>query len=121
LPLTHNGKVDKRALPEAVMPQFGERTYIAPGNAVEKKLAEIWKRILHLEQVGVQDNFFELGGHSLLAMRLIAAIRKELQAEVTIKELFQFNTIENLSRYVAVQTTVNSEEQDLSKFEILNI
>ena len=119
LPLTQNGKIDKKALPKAE-PTTPDRPYVAPQTETEKKLSEIWKQILHLEQVGVQDNFFELGGHSLLAMRVIAAIRKELQTESNIKDLFQFNTIESLSRYIAVQATAHAEE-DSSKFEILNI
>ena len=64
LPLTQNGKIDKKALPKAE-PTLPDRPYVAPQTETEKKLSEIWKQILHLEQVGVQDNFFELGGHSL--------------------------------------------------------
>jgi aryl carrier-like protein len=75
LPLTPNGKVDRRALP--VPEGTGlEAEYIAPRNATEEKLAQIWAEVLKRERVGVHDNFFELGGHSLLAVTLIERMRR---------------------------------------------
>jgi len=69
LPLTSNGKVDRRALPvlRAALRKLGE--YVAPRSELEKILTEIWVQLLRIDQVGVQDDFFELGGHSLLATR----------------------------------------------------
>ncbi|MDQ6610395.1 MAG: condensation domain-containing protein, partial [Bacteroidota bacterium] len=97
LPLTANGKVDRKALPdpEAIEVQGGG--YTAPRNATEEKLAEIWEKILEVEQVGTNDDFFELGGHSLLAIRLISMIRKELGSEVKIGDVFDYPTIALLS------------------------
>jgi len=95
-PLTANGKIDKKELPE---PDADEVTkdYIAPRNEVEYILANVWQNVLSVRQVGITDNFFEIGGHSLLAMRLISQIRKELEVELSIKELFAYPTIEQLA------------------------
>ncbi|WP_244169909.1 non-ribosomal peptide synthetase, partial [Paenibacillus helianthi] len=82
MPLTSNGKVDRKALP---LPEEGwmrGNEYIAPQGVMEEQLAEIWKEVLGIEQVGRADNFFELGGHSLKATRLIAQVKKSLQVEL---------------------------------------
>ena len=103
LPLTANGKIDKRALPDPDATEILSDQYIAPTSEMEKKLVAIWQDILHLERVGIHDNFFELGGHSLLAMRLISAIRKELNMEVAVKELFFQPTVAALGAYLQTQ------------------
>nr|MBA2611842.1 amino acid adenylation domain-containing protein [Bacteroidota bacterium] len=98
--LTSNGKVDKRALPEPDLSYVLSDQYVSPDTEMELKLIVIWKDILRIERIGIHDNFFELGGHSLLAMRLISAVRKELQAEVMVRELFMYPTIAELARYI---------------------
>ncbi len=98
--LTPNGKIDKRALPEIEDDGKLRNIYIAPRNETEEILVSIWQRVLRLERVGVEDNFFDLGGHSLLAMRLISAIRKELNTEIEVKELFTYPVISELSDYI---------------------
>ncbi|MDX2093988.1 MAG: amino acid adenylation domain-containing protein, partial [Kofleriaceae bacterium] len=74
-PLTRNGKLDRKALPAPDAMQ-SKRAYEAPQGALEELLAQIWRELLRLEQVGRNDNFFELGGHSLLAIRLLAQLRR---------------------------------------------
>jgi aryl carrier-like protein len=82
MPLTANGKVDRRALPAPGVAS-AEGQYEEPEGETERKLAQIWADVLKVERVGRQDNFFELGGHSLLAVRLIQQMRREgLQCEV---------------------------------------
>src|SRR6202008_4845626 len=76
LPLTTNGKVDRRALPAPEGDAFARGGYEAPANEVEAALAEIWSELLGVEGVGRHDNFFELGGHSLLLLRLIPRMRQ---------------------------------------------
>jgi amino acid adenylation domain-containing protein len=119
LPLTNNGKVNRKALPKPKTVESDQ--YVAPRTEVERVLAEVWKELLHLDKVGVHDNFFELGGHSLMAMRVTAAIRREMMIEVTLKDLFHFSTVAALSRYIEVQKAMYSQEKDLSEFEIVNI
>jgi hypothetical protein len=78
-PLTANGKVDRKALPDPDASELLSHQYTAPRNEAEKILAAIWKDLLEVEQAGIHDDFFELGGHSLLAVRLISAIGRSLK------------------------------------------
>ncbi|HET9280163.1 MAG TPA: amino acid adenylation domain-containing protein, partial [Flavitalea sp.] len=103
LPLTSNGKVDKRALPEPGEFEYRSNEYAAPVTQTERDLAEIWNDIFGLKRVGIHDNFFELGGHSLLAMRLISRIRQDTLVEITIKDLFLNPTISQLSAHLDLQ------------------
>ncbi len=89
LPLTSNGKVDRRALPAPEGGGVVRGEYVAPRTAVEELLAAIWCEVLKLDRVGINDNFFELGGHSLLAMRLMARARDAFQAELPLRALFE--------------------------------
>ncbi|MCS4459771.1 non-ribosomal peptide synthetase, partial [Clostridium botulinum] len=99
MPLTANGKLDRRALPE---PNLDESLteYEAPRNKVEETLVKIWSKILGVEKIGINDNFFDLGGHSLKATILMSKIHKELNREVPLKELFKSPTIKDLSKYI---------------------
>ncbi|USP13462.1 non-ribosomal peptide synthetase [Vibrio gazogenes] len=101
MPLTANGKVDRRALPEPDETAFVVRQYEAPKNAMETTLADIWCQLLNVERVGRQDDFFELGGHSLLAVRLISEIQHRLHIEVTITELFEHSVLSALAMKLA--------------------
>ncbi|WP_338460410.1 non-ribosomal peptide synthase/polyketide synthase [Azotobacter vinelandii DJ] len=86
LPVTANGKVDLKALPE---PVATSATYVAPGTPLQTRLAEIWAKVLKAEQVGLTDNFFELGGHSLLATQVISRVRQSLGIELPLRALFE--------------------------------
>jgi len=101
LPLTRNGKVDRRALPS---PEFGQpdskEGHVAPRTQIEELLAEIWREVLKCSSAGVHDNFFEVGGHSLLAMRLIAQVRETFQVEMPISSLFEAPTLAGLGRLI---------------------
>jgi amino acid adenylation domain-containing protein len=89
LPLTLNGKIDRKKLAESLNGSLKrEVTYVAPGNYTEEKLVEIWQNILGRPQIGVNDNFFDLGGHSLKATRLSSQLYKHFDVKITLKELF---------------------------------
>ncbi|MBO9205113.1 MULTISPECIES: amino acid adenylation domain-containing protein, partial [Niastella] len=103
LPLTSNGKVDRKQLASFAIDTAITSRYIAPRNDTEKTLAAIWQQLLDVEQVGVEDNFFELGGHSLLAIRVISAMRKELQCEIAIRDIFDHPTIAALCNRIDQQ------------------
>ncbi|WP_205625370.1 amino acid adenylation domain-containing protein [Flavobacterium sp. ABG] len=104
MPLTSNGKLDKKALPDPDNSDLSTKEYVAPRTEIEEQLAAIWKNLLGIEKVGVYDNFFELGGHSLLATRLVSMIRKELSIEVSIREVFEYTTIATLGTHVSGQS-----------------
>ncbi|KZE78885.1 non-ribosomal peptide synthetase [Paenibacillus elgii] len=100
IPLTPNGKVDRRALPA---PEESVRTgteYVAPRTMLEEQLAHIWKDVLELPAVGIKDNFFDLGGHSLRATNLVSIIQKEMRKNVQLRDVFQHPTIEQLAQVI---------------------
>ncbi|HVI47173.1 MAG TPA: amino acid adenylation domain-containing protein [Chitinophaga sp.] len=100
LPLTANGKIDRRALPDPE--ESMQNAYVAPRNETEEKLVTIWQELLHKPTIGIYDNFFDLGGHSLLSIRLISKVRETLQVEISLATFFELATIEGLSRYISV-------------------
>ena len=104
MPLTPNGKIDKKALPAPDASEGTSNEYVAPRNETEEKLAAIWKELLKTEKIGVNDSFFELGGHSLLAMRLISSVRKEMKSEIAIKDIFLRPTIADLAIHIETQS-----------------
>ncbi|MCX2765210.1 phosphopantetheine-binding protein, partial [Aquimarina muelleri] len=73
-------------------------------NEIELELVKIWQELLGVDRVGIYDDFFELGGHSLLATRLVSMIRKELEVEISIREIFSHTTISSLGSHVSVQS-----------------
>jgi len=87
LPLTANGKLDRKALPAPERGAYWVREYEAPEGEAERALAEIWADVLKVERVGRYDNFFELGGHSLLVVRVIARLR-QVGLDVDVRTLF---------------------------------
>ena len=100
LPLTANGKVDRRALQllaptteQVGLPQM-------PQTTIEQTLATLWQKILGLERIGIHDNFFEMGGHSLLATQLMSRVRDAFQIEVPLRSLFETPTIAGLAQTI---------------------
>ena len=79
-------------------------TYVAPRNAIEERLAEMWENLLGVSPVGVEDSFFDLGGHSLIAVRLFANVKREFKVEFAISVLFEAPTIEKCAALIAAQT-----------------
>ncbi|SNR31532.1 hybrid non-ribosomal peptide synthetase/type I polyketide synthase, partial [Flavobacterium sp. ov086] len=104
MPLTSNGKLDKKGLPDPDSSELSSKEYVGPTTDLELQLVNIWQELLGVEKVGIHDNFFELGGHSLLATRLVSMIRKELMIEVSIREVFIHTTVSKLGTYVSAQS-----------------
>ena len=95
LPLTSNGKVDRRSLPSPTLDL--KSSFVAPRHQVEEIVARIWSEVLKLDRVGIHDNFFELGGHSLLAMQVVSRLRKTFDVEFPLRSLFETPTVANLA------------------------
>lgn len=97
IPLSSNGKVDRRALP---LPDGGahQSRPMGPRNDTERVLQAVWQRVLRRDAIGVQDNFFELGGHSLLAVVLVSELRRELNVEIPLSRIISCPTIESLAQ-----------------------
>ena len=98
IPLTQNGKIDRRALPAPELASSDK--YIAPRNPIEEILATIWAQVLKIEQVGINDHFFELGGHSLLATQLVSRIRNSFQVELPLRSIFAAPTVAELAELI---------------------
>jgi SAM-dependent methyltransferase/acyl carrier protein len=114
LPLTSNGKIDRRALPAPDPVQAGaEDSYVAPRTAAEATVAGIWCDVLHLKRAGVNDNFFELGGHSLLVTQVAARIRDRFQVDLPVRRLFEKPTI--AATAAAVEDLLVEEIRQLSE------
>ncbi len=98
LPVTPNGKIDRRALPAPeLQPAASESGFTAPRDTLEIELQSIWEKVLGVRPIGVTDNFFDLGGHSLLAVRLFAQIKERFNRDLPLATLFQAPTVEQLA------------------------
>ncbi|MCC5615453.1 amino acid adenylation domain-containing protein [Nostoc sp. CHAB 5836] len=115
-PLTPNGKVNRRALPEPTTsrPELGQ-TFVQPRTPTEEILAGIWRDVLGLEQVGIYDNFFDLGGHSLLATQVIALTRKAFGIELPLLSLFESPAIAPLAQKIATAKAPDRQELSLKR------
>jgi acyl carrier protein len=98
LPVTQNGKLDRRALPAPDPGQLSSRPdFTAPRNDAEEKIAAVWRQILKVERIDVHDDFFDLGGHSLAAMQVITRLRAALSATLNVTQIFNHPTIASLA------------------------
>ncbi|MFG6206639.1 non-ribosomal peptide synthetase [Pseudomonas retamae] len=106
LPVTANGKLDRKALPPAdAAPQ---QAFVAPQDALQKALAAIWEDVLGRERVGLEDNFFELGGDSIISIQVVSRAR-QAGIRLSPRDLFQYQTVRSLARVASLdqQTSVD--------------
>ncbi|MCH5610709.1 amino acid adenylation domain-containing protein [Pseudomonas syringae pv. syringae] len=99
MPLTANGKLDRRALPKPDVAR-SQQGYVAPRTAFEQRLAALWEQVLHVERVGLNDNFFALGGHSLLAVSLVGRIRETFDISIKLHDLLLLQTLGELADFM---------------------
>ena len=113
IPLTLNGKIDRRALPDAKISANSE--YVKPTNELEQIIADIWKEVLNLNKVGINDNYFELGGNSYNLIQTNSCLQKALGREIEIMKMFAYPTIHSLYKYLTEGETgkecVNIEKE----------
>ncbi|MDX6694480.1 MAG: hypothetical protein QOF02_2083 [Blastocatellia bacterium] len=116
MPLSPNGKIDRRALPTPEQTEMRQRpAYMPPLTDAERTIAAVWQEVLKVEQVGVADNFFELGGHSLLMMQVFNKLRGSFEQEFTVIDLFRFPTVSALAQFLnpsAQQQTAAAQAQE---------
>lgn len=116
MPLTPNGKVDRKALPAIGAAAAPARVYIAPRTDTEARLARIWSELLKVEQVSADDNFFEIGGHSLLATQLNPRIRDEFQVELSIRFLFASPVVADIA--MRIDLLLHEKATELRQSEV---
>jgi len=115
IPLSPNGKVDRKALPKPEVDQVSKKTYEAPRSETEQKVAAVWQEVLNLDKIGVEDNFFDLGGHSLLMVRAHRKLKDIVDKDITMVNLFQYPTINALSNFLSSDGIDQSSFDQLSK------
>jgi amino acid adenylation domain-containing protein len=108
LPLTANGKVDRKALPPIDGSPAGTSTFVAPRDGMESLIAGVWRDVLGCDAVSVRANFFDLGGHSLLLVQVQAKLAAALQRSIAVVELFQYPTIDALARHLGGREAATS-------------
>ncbi|TFY89458.1 amino acid adenylation domain-containing protein [Pseudomonas nabeulensis] len=108
MPLTANGKLDRRALPQPD-PEANRQQYVAPRNELEQTLAAIWAAVLNVQQVGLDDNFFELGGDSILSIQVVSRAR-QAGIHFSPRDLFQHQTVQTLAAVATRSERVTAEQ-----------
>lgn len=116
MPLTPNGKVDRRALPDPdhARPQLNT-PFVSPRTSIEKQLADIWAEVLDLAEVGIHDNFFDLGGHSLAAFQVISRVNNWFQLELPAHSLFQSPTVAEMALIITQSEAHTLNQKDLDR------
>lgn len=113
LPLSSNGKVDRKQLPEPEANQaVSSNTFVAPRNETEAELVEIWKTIFSVEKIGIDDNFFELGGDSILGIQIVTRSREQ-NINLNPRQIFEYQTVRELAK-AAENTKVIIADQEVS-------
>ncbi|MDQ6819888.1 MAG: amino acid adenylation domain-containing protein [Actinomycetota bacterium] len=109
VPLTRNGKTDRGALPSPVWEEHAPDAALVALSATEEQIAEIWRTVLGVEEVGAQDNFFNLGGHSLLAARVATQVRERFSIELSVRALFEHPTLSALAGQVEASRPTDAD------------
>ncbi|MBF2002107.1 MAG: amino acid adenylation domain-containing protein, partial [Synechococcales cyanobacterium M58_A2018_015] len=115
LPLTANGKVDRKALP-AIQPV--EQPFVAPQTAVEQQIAAIWQQVLNLEAIGIHDNFFDRGGNSLSATQALTQMRQQFQSDLSIRQFFTTPTIAELAQTLSSSPPAAEESISIKRASV---
>ncbi len=114
LPLTANGKIDRRALPEPDNRRPALNTpYAPPRDAYDSQLVALWEEVLGINGIGIHDNFFELGGHSLLATQIISRARAALGVEIPLRTIFAAPTVAQLAETIVERQAKIANEEEL--------
>ncbi|WMS87323.1 non-ribosomal peptide synthetase [Pleionea litopenaei] len=110
LPVTSNGKIDKRSLKVFEQQEHFTSDFVPAINELQQQVCDIWQECLGISRVGITDNFFAIGGHSLLATKVIGLCNKQLNRNLSVRDLFQYSTVEELAEYLQNLDSVTSTE-----------
>ncbi|NEQ40109.1 MAG: amino acid adenylation domain-containing protein [Okeania sp. SIO3I5] len=120
-PLTPNGKVDRKKLPNPDISNLSQTEYVAPKSETEQQIAEVWQDVLQLEKVGIYDNFFEIGGNSLLLIKVSAKLQKILKIQLQVVDLLKYPTIYILSQYIKGESISNNDSKEARNVRDTNL
>ncbi len=121
LPITPNGKIDRKNLPNTTDNDIIRREYVAPRNEIEEKLIGIWQEVLGIEKIGITDNFFELGGHSLKITKMLYKINENFGIELQMKNVLALQNVEALGGLIESEVAfVNGITTNKTNEEIIN-
>ena len=115
IPLSPNGKVNRRELPKLSVEDSVSSDYVAPQTTLEKTMVDIWKNLFGIDKIGINDNFFEIGGHSLLAAKLVWYMRRELGMEFSLNTIFLYPTIAELIQYQLERVDEEKDQEMIIK------
>ncbi len=118
LPLTTNGKLDKRALPAPGQDALGAAGHVAPRTVAEERIAEVWADVLGLDRVGVEDGFFELGGHSIRAVTLVGRLRA-IGYDLAVRDVFEYRTVARVAELVTGRPAPEDADRRTEPFSLL--
>jgi amino acid adenylation domain-containing protein len=122
MPVTPNGKVDKKYLPKPDETMMTKAEYEPPGNEVEEKLVAIWQEVLGAENIGINDNFMDMGGHSILVISIISKIHQQFNLEIQLNDVFDNPTVKKLSRIItASKEKLSSPDEPITFSHLDNV
>lgn len=110
MPLTVNGKINYKELPELDIDDIIKKEYQGPRNEIERNLVNIWEKVLKVNDIGIYDNFFELGGNSMMIMELLFLIESKFELKLTPNDLFKFDSVIDQAIYIDNMLKINVEE-----------
>ncbi len=113
IPLTHNGKVNKKALAKFKIKSEVRNKYVKPESEIEKDIVEIWEEVLKVNDISTNDNFFELGGHSLNVIEVQTKIKEKLNKELTIVDLFKYPTVKMFADFLSNGNNLDKQIEEV--------
>jgi iturin family lipopeptide synthetase A len=119
IPLTSNGKVDRKQLPSPQEQHNQSNQYLAPRNEIEEKLVKIWEEVLGKKQIGVQTSFFNLGGNSLDIIKMQRMVNEEFDVNFSIDKFFEYLTISDMIQAMEQEKTSQGEKLAEKEIETL--
>ncbi|MBJ6369616.1 non-ribosomal peptide synthetase [Snuella sedimenti] len=117
-PVTSNGKIDKKNLLQRETTVQSVIPFIAPRNEMEIQLADIWKKVLKMQKIGVNDSFFGIGGNSIDVIKLVSEIQKEFEINIPLRVLFDIDNIADLTKYIKLVQLEKEDNQNLKVYDL---